>query len=58
MNKKEMLIEYTKEIAEHCAEHDECNEDCAFYTKHGGNVCFFDFNSNPCEWDFETIEEN
>lgn len=32
MNKKEMLIEYAKEIAEHCAEHDECDEKmCILY---------------------------
>lgn len=56
MNKKEMLIEYAKEIAEYCDEQGECSENCAFYMRHRDCVCFFDINSDPCKWDFEKIE--
>lgn len=58
MNKKEMLIEYAKEIAEHCAEHDECDEKCAFYTKYGNHPCLFHTAYYPPYWDFNTVEEN
>jgi len=57
MDKKDILIESAKYIAEHCAEHSECNEDCAFYTDHGDHVCMFNTNRIPCKWDFEAIEE-
>ena len=58
MNKKEMLIEYAKEIAAHCDEQEECTEKCAFYTDHGDDVCLFRDTTIPCYWKFETIEEN
>ena len=64
MNEEEMLKEYTKElieyakkIAEHCAEHDECNENCEFYADRGVHVCLFRTAMLPCKWDFKTIEE-
>ena len=55
---KEMLIECAKEIAEHCDEHSECNENCTFYMEHGGHVCLFRTAMLPCKWDFKTIEDN
>ena len=58
MDKKDILIESAKYIAEHCAEHDRCNENCAFYTDRGVHVCLFRTAMLPCKWDFKTIEEN
>lgn len=56
MDKKEILIESAKYIAEHCGEHDVCDESCVFCTNHGYAVCLFGI--APCDWDFKTIEEN
>lgn len=58
MDKKEMLIEYAKEIAEYCGERDECTSDCVFYTQSGDHVCLFHTAYYPLEWDFDTIKEN
>lgn len=58
MNKKEILIESAKYIAEHCGEHDECTSDCVFYTQSGDRVCLFHTAYMPCGWKFGTIKEN
>lgn len=57
MNKKEMLIEYAKEIAEYCDEQDECNENCAFYTESGDHVCLFNTAYMPCGWKLSMVEK-
>ena len=58
MDKKDILIESAKYIAEYCADQDECNEKCAFYTDHRDYVCLFHTAYMPCYWKFNTIEEN
>lgn len=58
MNKKEILIESAKYIAEYCGEQDECDKNCVFYTESGNYVCLFHTEYIPCNWKFETIEEN
>lgn len=61
MDKKEILIESAKYIAEYCGEHDVCNESCAFFR--GWNklfgepgtqmvICALNLGETPpCEWD-------
>lgn len=58
MDKKDILIESAKYIAEHCGEQEECTEKCVFYTGHEDYVCLFHTTMIPCYWKFEAIEEN
>lgn len=58
VTEKEMLIAHAKEIAEHCAEHSECNEDCVFYVDQGDHVCMFATNSTPCRWDLKQSKKS
>lgn len=58
MDKKEILIESAKYIAEYCDEHDVCDESCAFYMESEDQACLFRTAYMPCGWKFNTIKEN
>lgn len=57
MDKKDILIESAKYIAEHCAEHSECNDSCVFYMENGRHVCLFHTAYTPSGWKINAVEE-
>ena len=57
MDKKDILIESAKYIAEHCAEHSECNDSCVFYIESGKDVCLFHTAYTPSSWKLNAVEE-